>query len=109
MTKITNGRASQWCLTYQIDESNWYAWENEWGNQVLNANNQAAFGNAKGAAPLAFFANLVKKKEMVVSPTANYQDQADFDAGKTAFDISSSAGLSYEVVGRQRRRAGQGG
>jgi multiple sugar transport system substrate-binding protein len=99
VTVISNGRASQWGSTYQIDESTWYTWEHEWGTQVLNAKNQAAFGNAQGGAPLAFFANLAKKKEMVVSPTANYQDQADFDSGKTAFDISSSAGLSYEVSG----------
>jgi multiple sugar transport system substrate-binding protein len=99
VTKISNGRASQWCMTYQVDESTWYAWEHEWGNPVLNAKHQPAFATAQGAAPLAFFANLVKKKEMVVSTTANYQDQADFDAGKTAFDISSSAGLYYEVQG----------
>jgi multiple sugar transport system substrate-binding protein len=99
VTQINNGHPTQWCLTYQIDESNWTAWEAEWGNTILNSKNQATFGNAAGAAPLAFFANLVKKQEMVVSATQNYQDQADFDAGKTAFDISSSAGLSYEVSG----------
>lgn len=99
LTVINNGHASQWCTTYQVDESTWYTWEHEWGNAVLNAKNQAAFGNAKGAAPLVFFANLVKKKEMAVSTTTNYQDQADFDSGKTAFDISTSAGLSYEISG----------
>jgi multiple sugar transport system substrate-binding protein len=86
-------------MTYQVDESDWYAWEHEWGNQVLNASNQAAFGNAKGAAPLAFFAGLANKKELVISTTANYQDQTDFDSGKAAFDLSSSAGLSYEISG----------
>jgi ABC-type glycerol-3-phosphate transport system substrate-binding protein len=99
VTQISNGRAGQWCMTYQVDESTWYAWEHEWGNPVLNAKHQPTFATAQGAAPLAFFANLVKKQEMVVSTTANYQDQADFDAGKTAFDISSSAGLVYEVEG----------
>ena len=99
ITTITNGRASQWCMTYQVDESDWYAWEHEWGVTVLNGASQAAFGNAKGAAPLAFFAGLANKKQLVISTTANYQDQTDFDSGKTAFDLSSSAGLSYEISG----------
>jgi multiple sugar transport system substrate-binding protein len=99
VTQISGGRASQWCMTYQVDESDWYAWEHEWGVPVLDAKNQAAFGNAKGAAPLAFFANLAKKKEIVISTTQTYQDQADFDSGKAAFDLSSSAGLSYEISG----------
>ncbi|HXT35586.1 MAG TPA: ABC transporter substrate-binding protein [Chloroflexota bacterium] len=102
VTVISNGRASQWGSTLQIDEADWYAWELEWGNQVLDAHNKAAFGNAKGAIPVSFFANLAKSKAMVVSTTQNYQDQADFDAGKTAFDISTSAGLSYEVAGAQK-------
>ncbi len=99
VTTIANGRASQWCMTYQVDESDWYAWEHEWGSPVLDASGQAAFGNAKGAAPLAFFAGLAAKKQVVVSTTANYQDQTDFDSGKTAFDLSSSAGLAYELSG----------
>lgn len=102
VTVISNGRASQWGTTLQIDEADWYAWELEWGNQVLDSHNKAAFGNAKGAVPVSFFANLAKSKAMVVSTTQNYQDQADFDAGKTAFDISTSAGLSYEIAGAQK-------
>jgi ABC-type glycerol-3-phosphate transport system substrate-binding protein len=38
---------------------------------------------------------------MVISQTANYQDEADFDAGKAAFDIGTSAGLSFEIAGAQ--------
>lgn len=98
LTKIENGRASQWGATLQVDEADWYAWEYEWGNQVLDAHNKAAFATSKGAAPVAFFANLAKHKYIVVSTTQNYQDQADFDAGKTAFDISTSAGLSYVLA-----------
>lgn len=99
VTQISNGRATQWGTTYQVDESTWYAWEHEWGNTVLDARNKAAFGTSKGAEPVSFFANLAKKKQIVVSGTQNYQDQADFDAGKTAFDIGTSAGLSYELAG----------
>ena len=94
-----NGHLDQWGMTYQLDESDFYAWEYEWGNKVLNSHNKAAFGNAKGAAPIKFFANLAKQKSIVISPTFNYQDQTDFDNGKTAFDISSIAGLSYYISG----------
>jgi multiple sugar transport system substrate-binding protein len=101
VTKFSGGRATQWCTTLQVPESEWFAWEYEWGNQVLNSHNQAAFATKGGAAPIAFFQNLVKKGYMVISQTANYQDEADFDAGKTAFDIGTSAGLSFEIAGAQ--------
>jgi len=99
LTKIQNGRATQWCATLQAPESEWYAWEYEWGNKVLDSKNHAAFGTKNGAAPISFFQNLVRKNEMVISQTANYQDEADFDAGKTAFDIGTSAGLTFEIAG----------
>lgn len=95
--KLTKGGShpSQWCMTYQLDESDFYAWEYEWGNHVLNSKDKAAFGTKQGSAPLAFFRNIVNKHEIVVSATANYQDQTDFDNGKTAFDVGSIAGLPY--------------
>lgn len=99
LTVIKNGNPQSWCATIQTPESLWYAWEYEWGNKVLDNHNRAAFGNQKGAVPVQFFANLVRKRDIVVSQTANYQDQADFDAGKTGFDISTSAGLSFELAG----------
>jgi multiple sugar transport system substrate-binding protein len=102
VTSISGGRAQSWCMTLQVPESEWYAWEYEWGSQVLNKNNRAAFNTKTGVAPVTFFRNLVKKQEVVISQTANYQDQADFDAGKTAFDLSTSAGFTYEVAGAQK-------
>lgn len=99
LTKIQDGRATQWCTTLQAPEAEWFAWEQEWGNKILAKGNHAAFGNANGAAPVAFFQKLVKAKEMVISQTTNYQDEADFDAGKAAFDIGTSAGLTYEIAG----------
>ncbi|MGH2448233.1 MAG: extracellular solute-binding protein [Chloroflexota bacterium] len=98
LTKRSGGRVTQWCTTIQMDESNWFTWEREWGGQVLS-HGKAAFDNRKGMAPVEFFRNLVKKGEVVVSNNFNYQDQADFDAGKTGFDISTSAGRTYEVSG----------
>ena len=70
------------------------------GQQVLNAKNQAAFGNATGRRA----AGLLRRPGEEAADrghltTANYQDQTDFDSGKTAFDLSSSAGLSYEISG----------
>ncbi|MGH2444318.1 MAG: extracellular solute-binding protein [Chloroflexota bacterium] len=99
VTKFSGGRAKTWCLTLQVPESEWYAWEYEWGAKVLNKNHRAAFNTKTGIAPVAFFRNLVKKGEMVISQTANYQDEADFDAGKAAFDVGTSAGLTYEIAG----------
>lgn len=99
LTINDNGHLSQWGMTFQVDTSPWYAWEYEWGNTVLNKHGKAAFGNKNGARPVAFFANLVKNKSMVVAQSANFQDQADFDAGKTAFDIGSIAGLSFFLAG----------
>lgn len=99
LTVIRSGKADSWCATVQTPESLWYAWEFEWGNKVLDSHNRAAFATKRGAAPVQFFANLVKKKQIVISQTANYQDEADFDAGKTGFDIGTSAGLSYEIAG----------
>lgn len=89
----------QWCSTLQFDPSFFYVWEYEWGNKVLDKHNRAAFANSKGAAPIQFFANLVKKKYVVASQTLNYQDEADIDAGKTAFMIGTSAGLTYILAG----------
>ena len=54
ITKITNGHASQWCMTYQMDESDWYAWQHEWNAPVLNAQHQAVFGNTTGSARAVF-------------------------------------------------------
>jgi ABC-type glycerol-3-phosphate transport system substrate-binding protein len=99
LTKGPAGHPTQWCTTLQAPESEWFAWEQEWGNKILDKSNHAAFNSKAGAAPIAFFQNLVKKGEMVISQTANYQDEADFDAGKTAFDIGTSAGLTYEIAG----------
>jgi multiple sugar transport system substrate-binding protein len=99
LTVIQNGTPQTWCTTIQTPESDWYAWEYEWGNKVLDGHNRAAFATKNGAAPVAFFANMVRKKQVVISQTANYQDQADLDAGKTGFDISTSAGLTYEIAG----------
>lgn len=99
LTKGPAGHPTQWCTTLQAPESEWFAWEQEWGNKILDKHNHAAFNSKAGAAPIAFFQNLVKKGEMVISQTTNYQDEADFDAGKTAFDIGTSAGLTYEIAG----------
>ncbi|GAC1442661.1 MAG: ABC transporter substrate-binding protein [Chloroflexota bacterium] len=93
------GHLSQWGMTYQLDESDFYAWQYEWGNKVLDSHHKAAFASTRGAAPLAFFRKLTDKKYIVVSSTQNYQDQADFDNGKTAFDIGSIAGLPYFISG----------
>lgn len=101
VTKITNGRPSQWGSTVQVSEAEWYAWEYEWGGTVLNANGKAAFATAKGIAPVSFFANLAKKKVIVVSTNQNYQDEADFDAGKAAFDFNTSAELPFILAGAQ--------
>ncbi|MDQ2742753.1 MAG: ABC transporter substrate-binding protein [Chloroflexota bacterium] len=99
VTVRQGGTVSQWCTTYELDESEWYAWEYEWGNHVLDKQGKAAFATRQGAAPVSFFANLVKKKEMVVSTSGTYQGQADFDAGKTAFYMGTSAGLTYVISG----------
>lgn len=99
VTVISGGHPSQWGMTYQLDESDFYAWEYEWGGKVLNRHNRAAFGNKTGAAPLAFFRSLAEKQYVIVSPTANYQDQTDFDNGKSAFDVGSIAGLPYFLSG----------
>lgn len=99
LTVIKNGTPQTWCATIQAPESDWYAWEYEWGNKVLDSHNHAAFATKRGAAPVAFFANMVRKKQIVISPTTNYQDEADLDAGKTGFDIGTSAGLTYEIAG----------
>lgn len=98
VTVRRGGTVSQWCTTFELSEPQWYSWEREWGNTVVRRN-RAAFATRQGAAPVAFFANLVKKKEMVVSTTANYQGQADFDAGKTPFYFGTSAGLTYVIAG----------
>ncbi len=99
LTVVSGGRPSQWCSTVAPDSSVWYTMERDWGNRVIDGKGKATFGNRQGAAPVAFMANLLKKKELVLFTSANYQDQADFDAGKAAFDFGSSAGITYEIGG----------
>lgn len=99
VTIRSGGTVTQWCTTFELDESEWYAWEYEWGNHVLNKSGHASFATRQGAAPVAFFRNLVAKKEMVVSTSGNYQGQADFDAGKVPFYFGTSAGLTYVISG----------
>lgn len=98
VTKRNGSTVSQWCTTFELGEPEWYTWEREWGSPILS-HNRAAFATRQGAAPVAFFANLVKNKEMVVSTSTNYQGQADFDAGKTPFYFGTSAGLTYVISG----------
>ncbi len=37
-----------------------------------------------------------------MSPTANYQDQTDFDTGKSVFDVGTIAGLPYYISGAKQ-------
>lgn len=99
VTVLDKGRPVQWCSTVGNDASIWFTLEHDWGNQVINKKGKAAFATRQGAAPVQFIANMIKHKELVLFTSANYQDQADYDAGKTMFDFSSSAGITYVVGG----------
>jgi multiple sugar transport system substrate-binding protein len=95
VTKIQDGRATQWGSSWEISESTWYTWMKDWGSPVLNSKRHAVFANKDGLAAVQFFANLVKKQEAVFYPGTGFAGEADFDAGKTAFYVSTSAGLSF--------------
>jgi multiple sugar transport system substrate-binding protein len=95
VTKIQSGRATQWGSSWEISESTWYTWMKDWGSPVLNSKRHAVFANKAGLAAVQFFANLVKKQQAVFYSGNGFPGEADFDAGKTAFYVSTSAGLSF--------------
>lgn len=98
VTKLEAGRPTQWCATITNAESTWFIMQNEWGNKVLKGS-RAAFGNSRGAAPVQFWVNLIKKHQVVFTTQAGYPDQADIDSGKSAFYFGSSAGVTYVLGG----------
>lgn len=99
VTKIENGRATQWGATFEISEPLWYAWEKEWGAQILDKHRHAVFASKAGLAPVNYFVNLARKKYLVFSTASGFPGEADFDAGKTAFYVGTSAGSSFVIGG----------
>jgi ABC-type glycerol-3-phosphate transport system substrate-binding protein len=102
VTKVANGRASQWGLSMAVDESNWYAFVRSYGSQVVTGKT-AAFDNAKALAPVLMFRDLIAKKAVQLVPSTSFQDQNDFTSGRTAMYIGSSAGLSFVLSGSKGR------
>jgi multiple sugar transport system substrate-binding protein len=97
VTKVENGQPSQWGSTFEVSESLWYAWMKEWGVPILGKNHKPVFASKAGMAPVNYFVNLAKKKYIVFRDNTNgsYPGEADFDAGKTAFYVGTSAGYSF--------------
>lgn len=97
LTKMDNGQPTQWGSTFEVSESTWYAWMKEWGVPVLGKNHKPVFASKAGMAPVNFFVNLAKKHYVVFRDNSNssYPGEADFDAGKAAFYIGTSAGYTF--------------
>ncbi len=97
LTKMSGGQPTQWGSTFEVSESTWYAWMKEWGVPVLGKNHKPVFASKKGMAPVNYFVNLAKKHYVVFRDNTNgsYPGEADFDAGKTAFYVGTSAGYSF--------------
>jgi multiple sugar transport system substrate-binding protein len=97
VTKVSNGQPTQWGSTFEVSESLWYAWMKEWGVPILGKNRKPVFASKAGLAPVNYFVNLAKKHYVVFRDNSNgsYPGEADFDAGKTAFYVGTSAGYSF--------------
>lgn len=98
VTKVENGRPVQWCATITSAYGPWFVMEHEWGVPILKGN-KAAFATKAGVQPVQFWVNLIKKHEVVYATAAGYPDQADIDAGKSAFYFGSSAGVTFVLGG----------
>lgn len=95
VTKTSGGHPTQWGATFEVSESTWYAWMKEWGAPVLGKNHKPVFASKAGMAPVNFFVNLAKKGYVLFSTQSGFPGEADFDAGKTAFYVGTSAGYTF--------------
>lgn len=95
VTKTDNGHATQWGATFEVSESLWYAWMKEWGQPVLGKNHKPVFASKAGMAPVNYFVNLARKGYVLFSTQSGFPGEADFDAGKTAFYVGTSAGYTF--------------
>jgi multiple sugar transport system substrate-binding protein len=95
VTKVENGHPTQWGSTFEISESTWYAWMKEWGAPILGKGRKPVFASKAGMAPVNFFVNLAKKGYVLFSTQSGFPGEADFDAGKTAFYVGTSAGYTF--------------
>jgi multiple sugar transport system substrate-binding protein len=97
LTKGPSSQPTQWGSTFEVSESTWYAWMKEWGVPILGKNHKPVFASKKGMAPVNFFVNLAKKHYIFFRDNSNgsYPGEADFDAGKAAFYVGTSAGYTF--------------